>query len=414
MAISTDDRAAVAGGKPAKTKPFNKEKRYGEPELKQLTEALEQGSLFFAHGKKVHGLEAAFAKVIGTKYAVACSSGTAAIHGAMIAAGISPGDEVITAPITDMGSIVPILWQGAIPVFADLDPRTYNMDPGSVEKCITPATKAILLVHLAGNPCDMNAMKEIAARHNVMLIEDCAQAHGCLYEGKPVGSFGAMGCFSYNEFKHISCGDGGVICTDDEKLYGRLRLSVDKCYNRSPTALDRSPTFLAANYRMTELQGGVAIAQLEKLPSIVERRRKWCGELSQRLEGVAGIDLPVVTHAGTTSWWFYLMRINESVMGAKTDEVAAALKAEGLPVAAHYIGKTIYEYPLMVNHSAFDHGAHPFAKREYKKGLCPNAEAILATCIMLPVNEAHDQQDLDETAHGIQRVARYFQSKRSA
>lgn len=412
MTQLANDTPAIAGGKPAKTKPFTKEKRYGDTELKQLTEALEQGTLFFAQGKKVKALEAAFAKVIGTKYAVACSSGTASIHAAMIAAGISPGDEVITAPITDMGSIVPILFQGGIPVFADLDPHTYNMDPKSVEASITPATKAILVVHLAGNPCDMTAFKSLADRHKLVLIEDCAQAHGALFEGKPVGSFGHIGCFSYNEFKHISCGDGGVICTDDEKLYNRLRLAVDKCYNRSPTALDRSPTFLAANYRMTELQGAVALAQLDKLPSIADRRRKWCGKLSQQLEGLPGLDLPQVTHAGTPSWWFYMMRVNKE-MGVGTDEFAAALKGEGLPVSAHYIGKTIYEYPLFQNHSAFDHAPHPFSKRQYKKGDCPNAEAILATCVMLAVNEAYGDQDLDETAHAIKRVVAHFQSKRT-
>ena len=412
MTTIANDVAAIAGGKPAKTKPYNKEKRYGEPELKELTEALAQGSLFFAHGKKVHALEAAFAKVIGTKYAVACSSGTAAIHGAMIAAGISPGDEVITAPITDMGSIVPILFQGAVPVFADLDPHTYNMDPASIEQNITPKTKAILVVHLAGNPCDLNAIKEIAEKHNLILIEDCAQAHGCLYEGRPVGSFGVIGCFSYNEFKHISCGDGGVICTNDEKMYNRLRLAVDKCYNRSPTALDRSPTFLAANYRMTELQGGVALAQLAKLQSIADRRRKWCGALSQELDGLPGLALPQVTHAGTPSWWFYMTRVDEKEMGATTDQFAAAMHAEGVPVGVHYIGKTIYEYPLFQHHSAFDHGPHPFAGREYKKGLCPNAEAILATCVMLPVNEAYDEQDLEETAHAFKRVVGHFQAKR--
>jgi dTDP-4-amino-4,6-dideoxygalactose transaminase len=414
MTTIANDTPAIAGGKPAKTKPFKKDKRYGEAELKQLTEALEQGTLFFAQGKKVSALEQAFAKVIGTKYAVACSSGTASIHAALIAAGISPGDEVITAPITDMGTIVPILFQGAVPVFADLDPHTYNMDPKSVEAAITPATKAILLVHLAGNPCDLGAIKSIADRHKLTLIEDCAQAHGTLYEGKPVGSHGLIGCFSYNEFKHISCGDGGVVCTDDEKIYNRLRLSVDKCYNRSPKALDRSPYFLAANYRMTELQGAVALAQLDKLPSIADRRRSWCGRLSQQLDGLTALHLPRVTHAGTPSWWFYLMRVDEARMGCTTDQFTAALKAEGLPVGAHYIGKTIYEYPLMVNHSAFDHGpAHPFSAREYKKGLCPTAEAILATCVMLSVNESYDDQDLEETAHAIKRVVAHFQSKRA-
>ena len=197
------------------------------------------------------------------------------------------------------------------------------------------------------------------------------------------------------------------------RSHPRLRLAVDKCYNRSPKAVDRSPTFLAANYRMTELQGAVALAQLEKLPSIVERRRRWCGRLSQQLEGIVGLDLPLVTHAGTPSWWFYLMRVDEKALGAGTDEVAAALRAEGLPIGAHYIGKTIYEYPLFQEHSAFDHGPHPFAKRKYKKGDCPTAEAILATCVMLSVNQAYDDQDLEETARGIKRVVAHFQNKRA-
>lgn len=407
---TTNDTPAIAGGKPAKTKPFNTEKRYGPEELQQLAEALDQGSLFYAHGKKVFELEKRFAEVVGTKYAVACSSGTASIHGALIAAGISPGDEVITAPITDMGTIVPILFQGGIPVFADLDPRTYNMEPASVESLISPQTRAILLVHLAGNPCDMNAFLALSRKHNIPLIEDCAQAHGTLYNGKPVGSQGLIGCYSYNEFKHISCGDGGVMCTNDKKIAGRLRLATDKCYNRSPEALDRSPTFLGANYRMTELQGAVAIAQLAKLPSIIQRRQSWCARLTQLLSDLPGLDLPGITSGGTPSWWFYLMRTNSN-LGASTDDFATALRAEGLPITAHYIGRPIYEYPVMIHHSAFAHAPHPFAAREYKKGLCPNAEAILASCLMLSINQAYDDQDLAETARAIKRAVAYFQSK---
>src|SRR5437762_2987268 len=210
------DPPAIAGGTPIKRTPYGKENRYGAEELEQLRAALEQQTLFYAHGKKVFELERAFAKHCGTKHAVAASSATAAIHAALIALGISPDDEVIVPPITDMGSVLPILWQGAIPVFADLDLRTYNVTADSVARCVTEKTRAIIAVHLAGNSCDLDLLNRQAAGRGIPLIEDCAQAHACIYRGKRVGSFGVMGCFSLNEFKHISCGDGGVIVTNDD------------------------------------------------------------------------------------------------------------------------------------------------------------------------------------------------------
>jgi perosamine synthetase len=407
-------RPAIAGGKPAKTKPFNKERRYGDEEVQELHEAIAQGTLFYAQGKKVKQFEAAFAQHHGLRHGIATTSGTAAIHTAFMATGISPGDEVIVPPITDMGSIVPILFQGAVPVFADLDPHTYNLDPKSVEAAITPKTRAILAVHLAGNACDLTALKSIADRHNLLLIEDCAQAHGTLYNGKAVGTVGQIGCYSYNEFKHISCGDGGIVLTDDDKLAVKCRLATDKCYNRSPDALSRQATFLAANYRMTELQGAVAIAQLKKLPSIVDRRRKWCGALLDRLADLEGIDLPTITPGCSPSWWFFLFRVRpDDLGGADADHLAAALKAEGLPVAAHYIGDPIYTYPLFQNHTAFDHAPHPFANRQYQRGHCPTAEAILKTSVILSVNEAYDQQDLDETVDAFHKVVNHFRAKRA-
>jgi perosamine synthetase len=251
----------------------------------------------------------------------------------------------------------------------------------------------------------------LAAEKNLILIEDCAQAHGCKYSGKAVGNFSDYGCYSFNEFKHISCGDGGVVITNDEKIATKLRLATDKGYSRIPGA-QRSPQFLANNYRMTELQGAVAIAQLKKLPGIVQRRQKWCGGLRERLKSLPGITQPAITPGCEPSWWFYLMRVKEQELGATTDEFTAALKAEGLPVGAHYIGKCIYEYDLFTNHSAFDHAPHAFVEREYRKGLCPVAEEILATCVMLSINEAYSNEDLNETAIGVERVVNWFRSKR--
>lgn len=407
----TADIATMAGGEKAKKAPYKIARRYGREDLRQLKEALDQGTLFYAQGKKVKQLEAEYAKMMGFKFGVATSSGTASIHTAMIAAGISPGDEVIAPPITDLGSIVPILWQGAIPIFADVEPHTYNLSPQSVEKHITPRTKGILAVHLAGNACDMDSLSAIARKHGIALIEDCAQAHGCLYKGKAVGHFGIAGCYSFNEFKHIGCGDGGIVFTNDAEFARRARLSTDKCYSREAGVAKRTATFLANNYRMTELQGAVGLAQLHRLPEIISRRRAWCEKLSQRLEGLRGISIPAVTEHCDHAWWFYMLRVDPKLLGGSTDDFAAALKTEGLPISAHYIGQPIYEYDLFANHSAFVRGKHAFASVPYRRGLCPSAEAVLDTCIMMHVNEGYTARDLSETVRAFRRVVALFNSK---
>ncbi len=404
------DLPAIAGGPPAKTKPYGKAVRYGEEELQQLREVIAQGTLFYAQGTKVKLMEERFAAKNGVPYAVACSSGTAAIHAAMIAVGISPGDEVIVSPITDMGSVCPILYQGAVPVFADLDPYSYEMDPRSVESLVTDKTRAVLAVNLWGNACDLGTFRTICDKHNLVLIEDCAQAFGCTYKGRPVGTMGDIGCFSLNEFKHISCGDGGITIATDADLARRLRLSTDKCYSREPGA-PRNPSFLAPNYRMTELQGAVAVAQLEKLDEIVIKRRDWAAKLVTGIAGLPGILLPVPTQGCDPSWWFFMVRVNPEKLGASADEFAEAMSAEGVPCSAHYTGVPIYEYPIFRDHSAFARGSHAYQTRQYQHGLCPEAERILDTCVILSVNEAYTDDDLADTVEAFRKVTHWFSTK---
>lgn len=411
-AILTEDLPAIAGGAPAKTTPFPREKRYGAEELKQLEEALDQQTLFYAQGKKVSALEEAFARHCGAKHAVTCTSGTASIHIALIAAGISPGDEVITSPITDMGTIVPILFQGAVPIFADLDPRNYTLDPKSVESRITSKTKAIIAVHLTGFACDMVALRKLCDGRGIALIEDCAQAFDCQLNGQTVGTFGDYGCFSFNEFKHIACGDGGIVITNDDTRAKRLRLATDKCYDRTPEAAVRNPTFLGANYRMTELQGAVALAQLDKLASIISRRRDWCGKLNDALAGIPGILGPEVPKGCDPSWWFYMLRVEPDILGSDADGFAKALGADGIPVGAHYIKQCVYEYPIFANHSAFERGPHAYKDYSYAKGLCPVAEDILDTAIILTINQAYGETDLQETIRAIRRNAAWFRAQK--
>jgi perosamine synthetase len=414
MTSAIADTPAVAGGTPAKSSPYNKQARYGEEELNEVREALAQQTLFYVAGTKVKALEKEFAARCGAAHAIACSSGTAGIHAAVMAADISPGDEVIVPPITDMGTILPIMWQGGVPVFADLDPQTYNLNPAAVEKAITPRTRAIIAVHLAGNPCELATLKQLADASGIMLIEDCAQAHGSRYDAKAVGAFGQIGCYSLNEFKHIACGDGGLVVTSDDVLAAKIRLATDKCYDRSPGTAVRNASFMANNYRMTELQGAVALAQLRKLDSIVSRRQSWCGRLSERLADLPGVQLPRVQQRGEHSYWFYMMRVDEHVLGANADEFAGAMQAEGVPCHAHYMGKPVYRYPLFADHSAFAHGEHPYQRVDYSKVKNAAAERILETCVILSINEAYSDKDLDETVKAFQRVARYFNSRKAA
>jgi dTDP-4-amino-4,6-dideoxygalactose transaminase len=411
----THEIPAVAGGKPATSTPFAKAPRYGDAELAQLREAIEQQTLFCLQGKKVKQLETEFARFCGVRYAVACSSGTAAIHAGLIACGISPGDEVIVSPVTDMGSVVPILWQGAVPVFADLDSRSYLVTPETVLAKITAKTRAVLAVHLGGVACDLKALKDVCDARHITLIEDCAQAHGCRYGGKPIGTVGAAGCFSFNEYKHISCGDGGIVVTDDAALARRLRMAIDKGLDRAGGAGGRYVSMLGNNYRMTELQGAVAIAQLSKLPGIVERRRAWCAKLHEAMKDVPGVSRPKITDKCDPSWWFYMVRVDEKTLGATADEFAAAMKAEGVPLSTHYIGKAIYEYPLFAQHAAFDGHAekHAYHARKYAAGDCSVAEEILRTCLMLHVNEAYTPDDLDATVEAFTRVATWYARKHS-
>jgi perosamine synthetase len=403
-----NDAPAQLGGEKAKTTPYASEARYGDEELAQLKEALDQQTLFYAAGKKVKQLEAEFATKNGSVFAIATSSGTASVHAALIAAGVGPGDEVILSPITDMGTAAPILFQGAVPVFADLTPDGHVLDPKSVAARITDKTRAVLAVHLWGNACDLDALTALCEGRDIALIEDCAQAFGATYKGKPIGTVAPIGCFSYNEFKHISCGDGGLTLTSDPSLAERLRLATDKGYSRRPDALVRQPVFLCNNYRMTELQGAVAIAQLRKLDSIVARRRAFAERLQVGLTGVVGIRPPQPTDGANPSWWFYMLRVDEDILGIDADTFCAALSAEGIRASAHYIAKPLYHYPIFADHSAFPHPGHAYDSYDYSAQPCPEAEAILKTCVQLPVNEAFTKADADEIAFGIRRLCAWL------
>jgi len=405
------EKLALYGGKKAKTVPYGTGRRFGEAELTQLSEALEQNTLFYWKGGKAKQFSEKFAEMYGAKHCVCTSSGTAAIHTALGAVGVTAGDEVITAPITDMGSVIGILYQNAIPIFADVEPHTYNMSAKSIEEKITDKTKAILVVHLAGNPADMDAIMEIAHRHNIYVVEDCAQSYLCHYKGRLAGTMGDIGCFSLNDFKHISAGDGGMCITNDENLFHKAFRFADKNYDRLGKSL-RSVESLAPNYRINELTAAVGLAQLDRLEWICSQRGKYGEALTEGIRGLPGIYPHEVKSGNKSSCWFYMFRINEAEAGVSREKFCEALKAEGVSASAGYIPTCVYEYDMFTKQNAYE-GTHcPFdcplygEKVEYKTGMCPTAEEVLKTVIKLTVNEFYTEQDLKETIHGIRKVSK--------
>jgi len=415
------EKLALLGGPKAKTVPFGTGQRFGEEELQQVREALSQQTLFYWSGQKVKAFTKKFAEMYNSPFCVAASSGTAAIHVALGAAGITEGDEVITSPITDMGTVIGILYQNAIPVFADLDPNTYNLTKESIEAKLTDKTKAVVVVHLAGNPADMDPIIDLARQHKIIVIEDCAQSYHSRYKEQLVGTIGDIGCFSLNDFKHISAGDGGMLLLKDEDLFYRAFRFADKNYDRfsrEPGAMRDIP-FLAPNYRMNELTGAVAIAQLDRLDSVCSARNRYGDRLSDSIRDLPGIEPHKILPDCYATYWFYMMRIHEKEAGVSRDEFCRALQAEGIYCEPGYIPCCIYEYPLFRNRSAYP-GTHspfdsPYYNREikYETGLCPVAESILKTAIRLPVSEFYTDQDLDEVIFGIRKVSEYYYERRS-
>jgi len=409
------DKLALYGGTPVKAAPYGTGMRFGEPELQQLKEALEQNTLFYWNGNKVKSFTQKFADMYGMDYCVATTSGTASVHTALGALGVTEGDEVITTPITDMGTVIGILYQNAIPVFADMDPHTYGMDPQSFERKITDKTKAVVVVHLAGNPSDMDPILEIAGKHNIYVVEDCAQSYLCRYKGRLAGTMGDIGCFSTNDFKLISTGDGGMLVTNNKDLYDLAFRFADKNYDRlgNSTSEQRAVSYIAPNYRMSELQGAVGLAQLDRLEWICSMRRKYGDAITRGITGLKGIYPHKVVEGNECTYWFYMMRIFDEEAGMSPLEFSEALTAEGIANVLGYVD-CIYKNALFTEKSAYKGTHAPFDSRyygrgiEYNTGLCPVAESIHQTAVRLTINEFYTQQDIDEIIEAVRKVAAYY------
>lgn len=381
---------------------------FGAEELENIAAALRSGTLTSTKGTFVSQFEKNFASQLGSRFGHACSSGTAAIHTAIAAINPEPGDEIITTPITDMGALTPIVYQGAIPVFADVDPKTYNVTAKTIEARISEKTKAIVVTHLFGNPCEMRAIMELASAHNLPVIEDCAQAFLTSYDDKYVGTLGTIGCFSLQQGKHITTGEGGVVVTDDEQLARRMFLFINKAWGYGDANADHY--FVAPNYRMSELQGAVALAQLGKLEWVVNSRVRTADALTSQLRGIAGVETPTVTEGAVHTYWKYCLRVDESVIKGGAVGLGAKLREKGIACAPRYIQKPAFACQVFRDQVTFGESRWPFTLArpeavDYDESLFPGTFEALRDVLVLPWNEVYGQEHIDYIAEAVRSSA---------
>lgn len=375
----------------------------GAEEEAAVLRVMRSGMLSGVWGTEVKALEREFAEMMGADHAVSCSSGTAALHLAVAAVDPAPGDEIIVPPISDMGSVLPIIAPNAVPVFADLDPATGCLDPEAVRRRITPRTRAILVVHLFGAAARLTELRALADEAGILLIEDCAQAY--LSREDPaapmVGTVGELGCFSLQQSKHITTGDGGLVLTDDPGLARAMRLFADKAWPRDTG--ERTYLSFALNYRMPELSGAVARAQLHKLQGVVERRRRSAERVSARIGALSGVSVPP---AGTEHAYWYYPLLLEGLDRDGARRFATALSAEGVSCIAGYIARPLYTEPVLRSPSAYGGSGFPLRGTiEYPDGTCPQAEALIDhRLLVIPWNENFTDEQVEATAVAIEKV----------
>ena len=352
--------------------------------------------------------------MLGVKHAFACTSGTAAIHCAIAAIDPEPGDEIITTAITDMGALSPILYQGAIPVFVDVDPHTYNVTAESIERAIGPRTRAIIVTHLFGNPAEMDAIVAVAKEHGIPIIEDCAQSFLARFDGQKVGTFGTIGAFSLQQGKHITTGEGGIVVTDDDAFARRMFLFINKAWGYG----DKNPDhyFLALNYRMSELCGAVGLAQLDKLEAVVERRKALARQLDKQLEGLPGVEIPWADSRADHVYWKYCIRVDERLVPGGVTAVAAALREREIFTAPRYIQKPAFECAVIRDRRTFGNSSWPFSLArpealDYDPRRFPGTYEALERVLVIPWNDRFTGDDVRYIADALRSAVDQLQKE---
>lgn len=392
-------KLAIEGGTPVREErlPYGRQ-WLDEEDVAAVVEVLT--SDWLTTGPKVSEFEQAFADFVGANEAVAVSNGTAALHAAMHAANVGPGDEVIVSPMTFAASANCVVYQGGTPVFADVDPDTLLIDPAQVEAKVTPRTKAVVAVDYAGQPCDYDALRAIVDHCDLALIADACHAVGGSYEGRPVGSLADLSTFSFHPVKHITTGEGGMITTDDAELAQQMRvfrnhgITTDHRQREKEGSWFYEMVDLGYNYRLTDAQCVLGLSQLRKLPEWVARRQ----EIAQRYDSVF-VDLPAVEPLASRenvshAYHLYIVKLDLQKLSVDRAQIFAALVAEGIGVNVHYI-------PVHL---------HPFYRTHFNTGLglCPVAEKAYEQLITLPMFPRMSDEDVEDVIAAVTKVTEAY------
>ncbi len=381
---------------------------FGEEEIAYVTEALRSGTLTTTKGKFGKMLEQKFAEKFGAKYAYACTSGSAAIHIAVATVNPNPGDEIITTSITDMGALTPLMYRGVVPVFCEVDPKTLNVTAETIAAKISERTKAIIVTHLFGNPCDMEPIMALAKEHNLPVIEDSAQTFLAKSGDKYAGTIGDIGCFSLQQGKHMTTGEGGIVVTNDEKIARHMFLYINKAWGYGDANADHY--FMALNYRISELQAAAALGQLEKLDECVANRQRTAAMFAELLDGIDGIEVPVIADNATHVYWKYCLTVDDTKIEGGSVGMANLLKEKNIFSAPRYIVKPAFMCMVFQEKNTLGDSQFPFnlareGAVDYEMENYPLTEKALHDVLVLPWNEKYTDEHVRYIADNVRIAA---------
>ncbi len=393
------DKLAIFGGKPIRDTYLSYGKQtVDESDIQAVVDVLKGD--YLTTGPFVKEFENKVASYVGAKYAVAVSNGTAALHMACFAAGIKDGDEVIVSPMTFAASANAVLYCGGTPVFADIDPMTYNIDPNGIEAKIMNKIKAIIPVDFSGQSVDMDRIKEIADKHNLIIIEDAAHALGSEYKGTKVGSKADMVEFSFHPVKLITTGEGGIVTTNSEKLYKKMMIFRSHGITREKEILNENhgpwyyeQQYLGYNYRLTDFQSALGTSQMNKIEDFISRRREIVKLYNDSFKDLKEIVTPFEAEYSNSGWHIYVIKIKPELLTVTRKEIFEALQAENIGVNVHYL--PVYLHPYYRNLG-------------YEKGLCPNAEELYKNMITLPLFPSMSDKDVNDVVTAVKKVIDYY------
>ena len=408
-----NQQLAIDGGTPVRSKPFGPGHEFGDADVAAIAEVIHSGNV--GKGPRVDQFEREFAERHGVKYAVTVNAGTAAMHTCVAAINPDPGDEIITTPWTSGGTIIGTLLHNCVPVFADID-DTYNLDPEDVERKITPRTRAIMPVHLFGNPCDMTALRDIADRHGLWLIEDCCQSPFAEHKGQIVGTFGDIAGFSFGG-KHLSAGMGGIVLTSNKSLWDRAILFRDAALPRDNGPFEGRPYanyFLAPNYKINDIIAALLLSQLQKIDGYIENKVRDARNIIDGLADIAGIVPQRVREGDRHSYWMLSFTIDTDALGWTAPEFTKAVTAEGVPLHGPYLGTPehgpLYRNPFLAEPQLYGKSRFPLdAGRDrpvdYRKVVLPVGEELLSRNINFAMVPTLTEEDVSDIIQAIRKVA---------